>query len=197
MEKTLTTQQIADDLNAWVGTIRAAALRVFPRSEMVYDMNRKGFVFTEEQAERIKAEFTKGEDKKEKVLIGNNRKDLMVKEESNVSEKNLMTTKELAKTIGVSERTIRETAKNKGVEGTFHTLKTNGGSQSVKMFTEQQATLIKQEIEKHHNLKTRQIDSVTTQMEVMQKIQDGYALAVQMMNDIRHELNKRSKKLRR
>lgn len=30
------------------------------------------------------------------------------------------------------------------------------------VFTEQQATLIKQKTQKHHNLATRQIDSVTT-----------------------------------
>jgi transposase len=80
-----------------------------------------------------------------------------------------MTTKELASVLGVSERTIRETAKNKGVESTFQTLKTNGGKQSVKVFTEEQATLIKQEIQKHHNLTTRKIDSVSTEMEMKQK----------------------------
>ena len=55
------------------------------------------------------------------------------------------------------------------MEGTFHTLKTNGGNQSVKVFTEEQATLIKQEIQGHHNLKTRQIDNVSTdyEMEIM------------------------------
>ncbi len=98
------------------------------------------------------------------------------KSEKNVSDfeqKSLMTTKELAKVLGVSERTIRETAKNKGVECTFHTLKTNGGNQSVKVFTEEQATIIKMEIQKHHNagLKvisegTRQIDKVSTEYEM-------------------------------
>lgn len=68
-------------------------------------------------------------------------------EENQVTEK-IMTTKELASVLGVSERTIRDTAKNKGVEGTFHTLKTKGGTQSVKVYTEEQATLIEQEIRK-------------------------------------------------
>ena len=35
-----------------------------------------------------------------------------------------------------------------------------------KVFTEEQATLIKQEIQKHHNLTTRQVDNVTTEYEM-------------------------------
>lgn len=93
-------------------------------------------------------------------------------EENQVTEK-LMTTKELASVLGVSERTIRDTAKNKGVEGTFHTLKTKGGTQSVKVYTEEQATLIKQEIQKHHNLVSRQIDTVSTEIEENQVIENA------------------------
>ena len=81
-----------------------------------------------------------------------------------------MTTRELAENLRVTERTVRDTAKVKGVEGTFHTLKTNGGNQSVKVYTEEQATVIKQEIQKHHNLATRQIDSVSTELEENQTI---------------------------
>ena len=84
--------------------------------------------------------------------------------------KELVTTKELAQMLGVTERTIRDVAKNKGVESTFRTLKTNGGNQSVKVFNEEQATIIKQEIQKHHNLATRQIDSVSTEYEENQTI---------------------------
>ena len=89
--------------------------------------------------------------------------------ELDLFEQPVMTVKQLSEALGVSERTIRDTAKTKGVEGTFHTLKTNGGNQSVKVFTEEQATLIKQEIQGHHNLKTRQIDNVSTdyEMEIM------------------------------
>ena len=80
----------------------------------------------------------------------------------NVVAEELVTTKELAQMLGVTERTIRDVAKNKGVESTFRTLKTNGGNQSVKVFNEEQATIIKQEIQKHHNLATRRIDTVST-----------------------------------
>lgn len=101
---------------------------------------------------------------------------------SNLTEKTI-TTKELAEVLGVSERTVRDTAKSKGVEGTFQTLNTNGGNQSVKVYNEQQATILKQEIQKHHNLQSRQIDNVSTEMEIMLKIQEGYSLAVQKMKE--------------
>ena len=84
----------------------------------------------------------------------------------NVVAEELVTTKELAQMLGVTERTIRDVAKNKGVESTFRTLKTNGGNQSVKVFNEEQATIIKQEIQKHHNLATRRIDTVSTDYEM-------------------------------
>ena len=100
-----------------------------------------------------------------------------------------MTTKELATVLGVSERTIRETAKTKGVEGTFHTLKTNGGNQSVKVFTEEQATLIKQEIQKHHNLATRQIDSVSTQVEENQIVMKAMSILQNRNNELMAQLN--------
>ena len=92
------------------------------------------------------------------------------------TSKEVVTTKQLAEILGVSERTIRETAKTKGVEGTFHTLKTNGGNQSVKVFNEEQSTIIKQEIAKHHNLANRQIDTVSTELEENQVIANAMAI---------------------
>lgn len=100
------------------------------------------------------------------ILSANSTKSLA----QNVVAEELVTTRELAQMLGVTERTIRDVAKNKGVESTFRTLKTNGGNQSVKVFNEEQATIIKQEIQKHHNLATRQIDSVSTEYEENQTI---------------------------
>ena len=76
---------------------------------------------------------------------------------------NFVTTKELAEVLGVSARTIRETATAKGLEGTFHTLQTKGGKQSLRVFSEEEATIIKMEIQKHHNLASRQIDTIIAQ----------------------------------
>ena len=103
-----------------------------------------------------------------------------------LTNEKVMTTRELAEILGVSERTIREIAKNKGVESTFQTLKTNGGNQSVKVFNEQQATLIKQEIQKHHNLATRQIDNVTTEQEENQTIADAISILQRRANEYKN-----------
>jgi len=81
-------------------------------------------------------------------------------------EEKTMTTRELSESLGVSNMAImRVLEKTDNLNGT---VKVSNGKQTV--FTEQQATLIKQEIQKHHNLVTRQIDTVTTEYEENQTI---------------------------
>lgn len=96
------------------------------------------------------------------------------------NQEKTMTTKELADVLGVDVDTINNTVKKLGFSEIHR--KSTGG-RPTKVFTEQQATIIKQEIEKHHNLTNRKIDNVSTEMEVMLKIQEGYALAVQKMQE--------------
>lgn len=85
-----------------------------------------------------------------------------------VSEKT-MTTKELAEVLGVDVKTVNN-AVDRLLGSTsqkhFENIMTvsNGGRPS-KVFTEHQATLIKLEIQKHHNLQSRQIDTVSTETE--------------------------------
>ena len=77
-----------------------------------------------------------------------------------------VTTKELAQVLGVSNMAItRVLDKTNNLNGT---VKVENGKTTV--FTEKQATIIKQEIQKHHNLATRQIDGVTTEYEENQTI---------------------------
>lgn len=76
-----------------------------------------------------------------------------------------MTTKELAEALGVEVTSVKRTVQKLGA--VLHSVKKN--SQGGYLFTEEQATLIKQEIQKHHNLATRKIDSVSTEMEMKQK----------------------------
>lgn len=103
---------------------------------------------------------------------------------------NFVTTKELAEVLGVSERTIRDTATAKGLEGTFHTLQTNGGKQSLRVFSEEDATIIKQEIQKHHNLATRQIDSVSTELEENQMIAKAWSILQRRVADAEKEVER-------
>lgn len=101
-----------------------------------------------------------------------------------------VTTKELAEVLGVSERTIRDTATAKGLEGTFHTLQTKGGKQSLRVFSEEDATIIKQEIQKHHNLATRQIDSVSTELEENQMIAKAWSILQRRVADAEKEVER-------
>ena len=99
-----------------------------------------------------------------------------------------VTTKELAEVLGVSARTIRETATAKGLEGTFHTLQTKGGKQSLRVFSEEEATIIKMEIQKHHNLQSRQIDTVTTAAEEDQMIAQALIILQRRIQDANKEI---------
>lgn len=101
---------------------------------------------------------------------------------------NFVTTKELAEVLGVSARTIRETATAKGLEGTFHTLQTKGGKQSLRVFSEEEATIIKMEIQKHHNLASRQIDTVTTSAEEDQMIAQALIILQRRIQDANKEI---------
>ena len=103
---------------------------------------------------------------------------------------NFVTTKELAEVLGVSARTIKETATAKGLEGTFHTLQTKGGKQSLRVFSEEEATIIKMEIQKHHNLQSRQIDTVTTAAEEDQMIAQALIILQRRIQDANKEIEK-------
>lgn len=103
---------------------------------------------------------------------------------------NFVTTKEQAEVLGVSARTIRDTATAKGLEGTFHTLQTKGGKQSLRVFSEEEATIIKMEIQKHHNLASRQIDTVTTSAEEDQMIAQALIILQRRIQDANKEIEK-------
>ena len=81
-----------------------------------------------------------------------------------IAEEKTMTTKELAETLGVDVDTVNLTVNRLGFSEVHR--KSTGG-RPTKVFTEAQATLIKQEIQKHHNLKSRQIEKVSTDLEVI------------------------------
>ena len=86
-------------------------------------------------------------------------------------EEKVMTTKELADIWGVDKTTITKTVSRLEKEGeVLHHLTNDEYGNKVYSFDEKQATIIKQEIQKHHNLKNRQIDTVSTEMEENQTI---------------------------
>ena len=100
------------------------------------------------------------------------------------SEKTV-TTKELAEVLGVDVTTVRKTVKRLEQGGeVLHYLTKDKYGNGCFIYTEEQATLIKQEIQKHHNLDSRQIDNVTTDTEMMMNIQRDFAWLVQKNKEL-------------
>jgi phage antirepressor YoqD-like protein len=81
-------------------------------------------------------------------------------------QETVMTVKEIAQALNVGESSVkRALEKVRPVLGVVGMNKQGGY-----IFTYQQAILIKQEIQKHHNLQNRQIDNITTELEENQTI---------------------------
>ncbi len=83
-----------------------------------------------------------------------------------LTEQTLMTVNELAKTLDVNEKTVARAVKK--LETVLSPVAKN--SQGGYLLNEKQATLIKKEIQSHHNLASRQIDNVTTELEEMEVV---------------------------
>ena len=94
------------------------------------------------------------------ILSANSTKSLV----QNVVAEELVTTKELAQMLGVDVSTVTKTVSRMNV--TSEVLPKFKQGQTPR-FNEKQATIIKQEIQKHHNLATRRIDTVSTEEKVM------------------------------
>ena len=96
-----------------------------------------------------------------------------------------MTTKELAEAFGVDASTITKTVARLNETSEVLPKFTQG---QTPRYTEEQATLIKLEIQKHHNLANRQIDGTSTELEENLLIARGYEI-LQRRNE---ELKKRA-----
>ena len=100
------------------------------------------------------------------------------------SEKTV-TTKELAEMLGVDVDTVNNTVNRLGFSDV---LRKSTGGRPTRVFNEKQATLIKQAIQRHHNLATRQIDTVSTELEENQTI----ANAMMILQRRSEELKRRA-----
>ncbi|MCR4627373.1 MAG: phage antirepressor KilAC domain-containing protein [Treponema sp.] len=96
-----------------------------------------------------------------------------------------MTTKELAEAFGVDVSTITKTVARLNETSDVLPKFTQG---QTPRYTESQATLIKMEIQKHHNLANRQIDGTSTELEENMLIARGWEI-LQRRNE---ELKKRA-----
>lgn len=104
-----------------------------------------------------------------------------------VSIESYVSVKALAEILNVSEATIKRAIEK--VRSLLGGVETN--SQGGYLLNEEQATIVKNEIAKHHNLQSRQIDSVSTELEENQIIASAMAI-LQARNE---ELKKQNEKL--
>lgn len=93
-----------------------------------------------------------------------------------LAERTLMSGKELAEALGVSKDTINATVERLELDGLLRRVDIARNSQGGYLFSEYQATVIKQEIQKHHNLANRKIDGVSTELEENQMIAQAFAI---------------------
>ena len=100
----------------------------------------------------------------------------------------IVTTKELTSVLGVEPRTVQLAVQRLGLADVLSQVKIRG--QLSYVFTEEQATLIKQHIQEHHNLASRQIDSVTTATEEDQMIAQAMAILNRRIQDANKEIEK-------
>lgn len=106
-------------------------------------------------------------------------------------EEKTVTTKELAEGLKIGESTVkRAVEKLRPVLG-----EVNKNNQGGYLFNEKQATLIKQEIQKHHNLSSRQIDGVSTDYEMELMTQKVLAYHIQKANEYKERAELAEKKL--
>ena len=105
----------------------------------------------------------------------------------NYVTENLISTRALAEVLGVDVRTVQR-ASNILDPTTVLSRVVNGGTS--KFFTEEQATAIKLEIQKHHNLSSRQIDNVTTEAEEDQMIAQAIGILKRRLDDANKQIDK-------
>ncbi len=99
-----------------------------------------------------------------------------------------VTTKELAAILGVEPRTIQLAVQKLGLANVLSQVKIRGQNSFV--FTEEQATIVKQHIQEHHNLANRQIDTVSTEAEENQMIAQAFSILQRRIEDANKEIAK-------
>ena len=104
-----------------------------------------------------------------------------------VSIESYVSVKALAEILDVSEATIKRAVEK--VRSLLGGVETN--SQGGYLLNEEQATIVKNEIAKHHNLQSRRIDNVSTELEENQIIASAMAI-LQARNE---ELKRQNEKL--
>lgn len=107
-----------------------------------------------------------------------------------------ISTRELAQILGVNKDTVNATVERLNLNGVLRQDDISKNNYGGYLFTEEQATIIKKEIQSHHNLQNRQIDNVETEIELVQNYQLATEKLLQMLNQKKAELEIENNKLK-
>lgn len=103
-----------------------------------------------------------------------------------------VSSKELAEVLEVSKDTINSTVHKLELDGVLRQDDICRNNYGGYMFDEEQAVAIKTEISKHHNLASRKVDSVTTELEENQMIAKALSILSQRNQTLRQQLQEQT-----
>lgn len=110
-------------------------------------------------------------------------------ESSKEASKNVVTTKELAGILGVDRTTVIRTVRRLEKGGAvLHSYTFDKYNNATWVFNEEQATIIKKEIQRHHNLSSRKIDSVSTEVEENEIIASAIVILKRRNKELKERL---------
>lgn len=99
-----------------------------------------------------------------------------------------ISSKELAEVLDVSKDTINSTVQKLELDGVLRRDDICRNNYGGYMFDESQAIAIKTEIAKHHNLASRKVDLVTSELEENQMIAQALSILTRRSDELRRQL---------
>ena len=200
--KFMTIRNVADSLDVSYSSVYRAVCKLFPDKTKNGKLSMLNEIEVSQISRELKTDYHTAQltfSPAEKVK--NTTTDLEILENykkanadlSMLTEKT-MTTKELSDVLNVDVSTITKTVKR--LNETSEVLPKFKQGQTPR-FTEKQATIIKNEIAKHHNLESRQIDNVSTDYEMELMTQKVLAYHIQKANEYKQRAEIAEKSLNR
>lgn len=104
-----------------------------------------------------------------------------------------MTTREVAETLEVDVDTINNTAKKLGFSDVLRKTSSKGG-RPTKIFNAEQVTAIKEELMRHHNIKSEMPEKLQTELSIMHRVADGFAALKEWNTSLQQQLSEEKRK---
>lgn len=103
-----------------------------------------------------------------------------------------MTTREVAETLEVGLATIQRAAKKLFNPSSVQTRVINGGKSMI--FNAEQVTAIKEELMRHHNIRSEMPEKMQTELSIMHRVADGFAALKEWNTSLQQQLSEEKRK---